>query len=355
MFESLLRWAEEGRLPDNLVSIGIRSLIDGILRSLYESSGRESSVEIERDATRQFLAACDEGPVAAVPDRANEQHYEVPAAFFKHALGPRLKYSCCHWGPGVDLLAEAEESALRVSCERAQLRDGQQVLELGCGWGSLTLWMAEQFPQSQITAVSNSNGQREFIEQRARSRSLSNVHVITADMNDFDHTDARPLIGRFDRVVSIEMFEHMRNQGELLRRISTWLKPDGKLFLHIFCHRSLPYFFEETGPSDWMTRHFFAGGMMPSDSLLLYHQRHLRLLDHWRWNGAHYEQTSNAWLASTDTHWCEIEPHFTDVYGDAATLWRQRWRMFFMACAELFGTNGGNEWFVSHYLFENRS
>ncbi|MEZ6066914.1 MAG: cyclopropane-fatty-acyl-phospholipid synthase family protein [Planctomycetaceae bacterium] len=286
-----------------------------------------------------------------MPERANEQHYEVPAEFFRAVLGPRLKYSCCQWGRETRDLGEAEDSALEITCERADLRDGQSILELGCGWGSLTLWMAKHYPRSSIVAVSNSRPQREFITNRAKEQGLSNVEVVTADMNGFSPASSGLAAGKFDRVVSVEMFEHMRNHRELLRRIAEWLAPGGKLFVHLFCHRSQPYLFLDTGPSDWMTRYFFAGGMMPSDHLLSRYQNELTLIDHWRWSGEHYERTSNAWLKTMDDRAAEVDQLLRQAYGEDWAVWRQRWRIFFMACAELFGYQQGREWFVAHYLF----
>jgi cyclopropane-fatty-acyl-phospholipid synthase len=289
----------------------------------------------------------DSAAIAPVPHRANEQHYEVPAGFFGLVLGPHRKYSSAWWPAGVTKLEQAETAALAVTCERAGLADGQQILELGCGWGSLTLWMAQHYPRSHITAVSNSHSQRMWILDQAARRGLSNVEVVTADMNRFS------IDRRFDRVVSVEMFEHMRNWRELFARVHGWLEPRGSFFMHVFCHRSTPYAFVDSGASDWMSRHFFSGGMMPSDELALRFQDPLRLLRRWRWDGRHYERTANAWLANLDTHREPALAVLAATYGaDQAALWLQRWRIFFMACAELFGHRHGQEWWVSHYLFE---
>lgn len=348
LIATAIQLIERGWIPDFLVRSGIRYLL--ARRLAQEQSGDAAS---QADRIDRFLTACRNGPIAVQTDRANEQHYEVPAEFFKHVLGGRLKYSCCHF-PEADGqprqqpdLDEAEVSALTITCQRAELSGGQRILELGCGWGSLSLWMAEQYPESHITAVSNSASQREFILSQACERSLQNLTVITADMNDFAPE------GRFDRVVSIEMFEHMRNYELLLQRISDWLVPGGRLFVHIFCHARSPYLFDGQGASNWMGRYFFSGGTMPSDELLLHFQRDLKLLRRWRWNGRHYQLTCNAWLARQDRARRTLMPILESTYGrQEAARWFIRWRLFFMSCAELFGYHRGNEWWVSHYLFE---
>jgi cyclopropane-fatty-acyl-phospholipid synthase len=247
-------------------------------------------------------------------------------------------------------LAAAEQAALEVTCERAQLADGQRILELGCGWGSLTLFIAARYPRATIVAVTNSASQRAHVAAAAAQRGLTNVEVCVADMNTFAPGQ------RFDRVVSVEMFEHMRNYETLFARIASWLQPQGKLFIHIFCHRSVPYEFVDAGPADWMSRYFFSGGMMPSDDLPLRFQRNLELVERWRWSGAHYQKTAEAWLANFDARESTVRKILAAAYGaDRAEQWRQRWRMFFMACAELFGYADGQEWHVSHYLFARRA
>lgn len=344
LFGSAFHAAENGILPDKVCRIGIRRLLNRRLQEL-ESGG----VEAQNDRFRSFLKHCDESPVAVVPELANEQHYELPSEFFRTVLGSRLKYSCCEWDDDTVGLDQAEEAALATTCKRAQIEDGMTVLELGCGWGSLSLWMAENYPASRILAVSNSSSQRQFIQGRAAELGLTNLMVVTADMNVFQTMQT------FDRVVSVEMFEHMRNHRELLRRISTWLNPQGKLFVHIFCHRLHSYLFETHGSNDWMAKHFFSGGMMPGESLLAHCQQHLELSDRWRWDGRHYERTCNEWLKRQDANKEQLTHLFRETYGPSqAIVWLNRWRMFFMACAELFGFRNGSEWWVSHYLFERR-
>lgn len=339
--EQLLRggmeMAERGALPDALIRTGIRRLCRQRLR------------EQERDAesSTRFLETMRTGPVAPVPEKANEQHYEVPAEFYELVLGRHRKYSCCYWSDDSSDLDAAELDALSLTCERANLVDGQDVLELGCGWGSLTLFMAERHPNSVITAVSNSRSQRQYIETRAMRRGLDNVRVHTADMNEF-HTDAT-----YDRVVSVEMFEHMRNYEELLRRVSTWLRPEGLLFVHTFCHRSFAYPFEVEGAGNWMGQHFFTGGLMPSADLLARFDSDLAVRRQWIWDGTHYQRTAEAWLQRLDERADAAEAVLGATYGvDAASRWRQRWRIFFMACAELFGFDEGREWQVVHTLLE---
>ena len=337
-------WVEKGQVPDRLIRQGIRWLCR---RRLEEIAAADC--EATATALRAFIDAMAESPIAPLPEQANAQHYEVPAALFDQVLGPRRKYSCCYWPPGVTDLAAAENAALALTCERAGVADGQAILELGCGWGSLTLWLAEHYPAARITAVSNSHAQRQHIEALATQRGLTNLKVITADMNDFDTQ------GHFDRVVSVEMFEHMRNWGALFGRIQGWLRPGGRFFMHIFCHRDRPYAFEDRGDDDWMSRYFFSGGIMPSDALPLRFQESLRLLDQWRWSGEHYARTANAWLANLDQRRDAVLPILAQAYGlDQAALWCQRWRLFFLAVAETFAYDRGQSWWVSHYLFERR-
>jgi cyclopropane-fatty-acyl-phospholipid synthase len=338
---TLIDWAERGRVPDPLLRFGIRQLLRKRLRETPHE------VESQWERREALLDAMRAAPVALSTEVANQQHYEVPAAYFHQCLGTHLKYSCCQWDPDVGDLDTAETRMLELTCTRAGLADGQRILELGCGWGSLSLWMAEHYPNSEIVSVSNSHSQRAFIEQRRDERGLGNLRIVTADMNDF-----APESPGFDRMVSIEMFEHMRNWEELLRRAASWLVPGGRLFIHVFCHRDQAYFFESEGADNWMGRYFFRDGLMPADDLARHFQRDLRVLRQWRVNGRHYERTCNEWLKRQDAAREPILRLFEQTYGADAGLWFQRWRMFYMACAELFGFNDGNEWFVSHVLFE---
>lgn len=339
----IIDWVERGRVPDSVIRAGIRQRLRKTLADLPQDECEEALVH-----KQAFIAMMDSSPVAALPQRANEQHYEVPAEFFDTVLGPRRKYSSCCWPEGTETLEQAEEAALAATAERAGIAADMDVLELGCGWGSFSLWAAKQFPDSRFRAVSNSASQRVFIEAEAARLGIDNLTVITADMNVFAIDE------RFDRIVSLEMFEHMRNWRELFTRVHGWLKPGGRFFMHVFCHREHPYPYEDTGPDDWMSHHFFAGGIMPSDDLPLYFQDKLKLVDRWRWNGQHYERTLNAWLARMDASRDLIWPILEQTYGtDQAGVWWMRWRLFFMACAELFGLHAGQEWWVGHYLFEH--
>ena len=335
-------WTESGLVPDAVIRAGIRRLLETKRKEIH--SGDE---EFAANALNAFVGMMNGSPVAHVPDLANEQHYEVPAGFFKHVMGDHLKYSCCYWPTKVGNLSEAETAALELTVQRAGITDGMRVLDLGCGWGSLSLWIAEHFPNASVVSVSNSTSQRDFIIERARERSIENIEVVTSDMNDFE-TDKR-----FDRIVSIEMFEHMRNYGELFHRIDDWLSPEGRFFMHVFCHRSTPYEYIDKGPSDWMSRHFFSGGIMPSADLPLRFADHLSIDKRWHWNGKHYGKTCQAWLENMDKSEEAIMPILADCYGEQnAELWWQRWRIFFMACGELFNYDDGHEWYVGHYLFK---
>lgn len=328
---------ESGRVPDAIIRTAIRRRC----RSRLEQQAALDS-PAHRDA---FVAELRAAPVAIGTDAANAQHYELPPEFFAAVLGPHAKYSCGYWPAGVDDLEASEERMLALTVERAGLADGQRILELGCGWGSLSLYMAKRFPAARILAVSNSRAQRAWITARAAERGLANLEVRTADMNDFTVEE------RFDRVVSVEMFEHMKNYGELLRRIAGWLQPDGALFVHMFVHREYAYHYESEGPDDWMAAHFFTGGTMPSHTLLDRFDDALRVVERWEVPGGHYHRTCEAWLRRMDERRDVVDPILAATYGaDQRTRWRVRWRVFFMACSELFTYGSGREWFVGHYL-----
>ncbi|KRG43286.1 cyclopropane-fatty-acyl-phospholipid synthase [Stenotrophomonas panacihumi] len=337
--------AERGLVPDALLRWGMRRLCAQRLRD-----ERAGGLEAQSDRQSARLLELASSPLALHVEAANRQHYEVPPAFFQACLGRRLKYSSCYYPTGRESLDEAEEAMLALYEARAGLADGQDILELGCGWGSLTLWMAERFPNASITAVSNSRGQRAHIEAQCKARGLSNVLVLTCDVNRL----ALPARA-FDRCISVEMFEHLRNYDALFARIARWLRPDGVLFAHVFAHRELLYPFETDGENDWMARHFFTGGLMPAADTFLHFQHDLQLQSRWLLDGTHYQRTANHWLERQDAHRDVLMPVLRQTYGEAAAaLWWQRWRMFWMACAELFGYDGGQEWLVAHYQFRPR-
>jgi cyclopropane-fatty-acyl-phospholipid synthase len=331
---TLIGTAERVPLPDAIIRAAIH-------RFCSQTATRLASASAALDAA--FASQMAARPIAEHTEAANAQHYEVPAFFFAKVLGPNRKYSSCFYKGEVSTLQEAEEEALRQTVEHADLAGGQSILELGCGWGSLSLWMARQFPTSQILAVSNSNSQREYIEGEAAKRGLRNLRVVTADMNGFVPET------QFDRIVSVEMFEHMMNWRQLLARLRLWLKPDGRFFMHIFTHRAGSYLFDRTNPEDWIAQHFFAGGVMPSHHLIRQYADLFEVEKEWRWSGAHYQRTALDWLANFDSHTAEIESVLRKVYGLDTALWMRRWRWFFMATAGLFGYANGDEWGVSHY------
>ena len=339
--DTFIDFAERGLMPDFFIRTGIR----GLCRKRLEQC-KTDDCEANAQLVEDYIRSVDQAPLAVLTEKANEQHYEVPAAFYHKVLGQNLKYSSCYFEDFVSDLTTAENKALELTCEHADLEDGQQILELGCGWGSLSLWMAKNFPKSKITSVSNSNSQREYIMGQAKERNLKNLKVITADVNSFESDKT------YDRVVSVEMFEHVRNHRGLFQRIHSWLNPDGKLFTHVFCHRSTSYPFEVEGEDDWMSKHFFSGGTMPADELFLRISGSLELETRWRWSGIHYAKTSECWLENLDRNQSEVLELFkNEMNPEQAKRTFHRWRIFFLACAETFGFANGQEWWVSHYLF----
>ena len=341
-YDSLI---EKDQLPDFALRVGIKKLLKQRL-----DDERTGDVETQQKAFNELLSELRNSPIAVNTTDANQQHYEVPTEFYKYCLGKHLKYSSGYWNEGVSHIDTSEADMLELTCQRAELLAGQDVLELGCGWGSLSLYMSAKYPASRFTVVSNSTTQKAYIDQTARDRGISNLQVITADMNTFQ------IEQQFDRVVSVEMFEHMRNYKLLLKKVSSFLKPEGKLFVHIFTHETLAYKFEVKDETDWMSKYFFTGGIMPSNHLLFYFNDDLTVAKNWVVNGMHYSKTSEAWLQNMDKHKAEIMPLFEKTYGkDQAVKWWVYWRLFYMACAELFGYNQGNEWMVCHYLFKKNA
>jgi cyclopropane-fatty-acyl-phospholipid synthase len=339
-----IRLVQTNRVPDWLIRLGVRVILRNSTRRLY-AQGVET-----RDAERRALIEkLKRSPIAIHTDDANRQHYEVPPAFFELVLGKWLKYSCCYWPEGVEAIDEAEEAMLHLTCQRARLEDGMEVLDLGCGWGSLSLWIGERYPNCRVVAVSNSQPQIAHIAARCLERGLSNVEGLVADVNDFE------IDRRFDRVLSIEMFEHMKNYERLMAKIASFLMPDGMLFVHIFSHREFAFEFQADDPADWMAQTFFSGGTMPSDDLLLHFQCDLSLVDHWRVGGVHYARTLRAWLEKLDRRRPQVRQVLAQTYGrDQETRWLVNWRLFFLACEETWGLRKGREYLVSHYLFERR-
>ncbi|MEN3288803.1 MAG: cyclopropane-fatty-acyl-phospholipid synthase [Bradyrhizobium sp.] len=326
--------AERVPLPDVVIRAVIHELC-------ARTAARFAAADVANDVA--FVEALAARPIAEHTDAANAQHYEVPAAFFAQVLGPNRKYSSCFYKEPVSTLQEAEEEALRQTVANADLADGQTILELGCGWGSLSLWMARQFPHAQITAVSNSQSQRRYIEDEATARGLTNLTVVTSDMNLFAPAQ------RFDRIVSVEMFEHIMNWRALLTRVRSWLAPDGRLFMHVFAHRAGAYLFDRSNRADWIAQHFFSGGVMPSHGLIRQYRDLFAVEKEWRWSGTHYQRTAQQWLANFDENRDQIERILLPVYGGETQLWMRRWRWFFLATSGLFGFDDGNEWGVSHY------
>ncbi len=345
---SVYQWLETDRFPDWLIRKGIRHL----LRQKLQGE-RESDVTLQQEKRMRFVRELQASPIAIEEKAANEQHYEVPSEFFLHALGPRLKYSCALWMPATRTLAEAEENMLALYGQRAQVEDGMTLLDLGCGWGSLSLWLAEQYPNATIIGLSNSRAQKAFIDEQALARGLRNLTIHTENIATFEADST--FMQRFDRILSIEMMEHMKNYQKLFAKIAPWLKGDGKLFVHIFTHKEFAYHYEDTDGTDWLTRYFFTGGTMPSADLFHYFQEDLILEEQWAVNGQHYEKTANAWVENMYRERSHIMPILANTYGaDQAKKWWVYWKVFFLACAELWGYENGNQWQVSHYLFHKR-
>ncbi|MES2690562.1 MAG: class I SAM-dependent methyltransferase [Bacteroidota bacterium] len=338
-YSSLL---EKNLIPDPLIRKGIRDLLKQRLHD--ENKG---NVEAQQAHLMALIEELKASPIAMNTADANEQHYEVPTEFYQYCLGKHLKYSSGYWNEGVQDINISEHDMLELTCQRAELKNGQDVLELGCGWGSLSLYMSAKYPTSNFTVVSNSRTQKQYIDEQAKQRGLNNLTVITSDINVLE------LDRQFDRVVSVEMFEHMRNYQKLLKKVGDAMKPEGRLFVHIFTHKEFAYKFEVIDDTDWMSRYFFTGGMMPSDDLLFYFNDDVRVEKHWHVSGQHYQKTSEAWLSNMDAHKDQIMPLFEQTYGKAEAMkWWSYWRIFYMSCAELWGYNNGNEWLVSHYLFK---
>jgi cyclopropane-fatty-acyl-phospholipid synthase len=334
VLSNIIPLAERAGIPDGLARLAIGMMVARTDRSLSEKQNGE---------TAKFVQAMSDMPIAVHASDANAQHYELPPEFFALVLGPRCKYSCCYYPSETTTLAEAEVASLEETARRADIRDGQSILDLGCGWGSFALFAAERFPNSKVTAVSNSRTQKAHIDREIADLGLTNISVRTADMNSFEAA------GSFDRVVSIEMFEHMSNWPRLLARIRSWLKSDGRLFVHVFSHKSTPYRFELDNKRDWIAQHFFTGGIMPSHDLIGACRGSFRVEQDWQWSGEHYARTARHWLENFSANSAEIDRILRDVYGDEARLWRQRWRLFFLATEGLFGHDGGSAWGVSHY------
>jgi cyclopropane-fatty-acyl-phospholipid synthase len=333
---------EKDLLPDFIIRYGIRKLLAQRLKD--EDKGNPQA---QQEHCMELIEELKSLPIAINTADANIQHYEVPTEFFQLVLGKHLKYSSGYWKEGVNSLDISEKDMLEITCNRAELIDGQKILELGCGWGSLSLFIAEKFPNSNITSVSNSHSQKVFIDAQAKNRNIKNLTIITADINAFQ------IEKRFERVISVEMFEHMRNYELLMDKVAGFLNPSGKLFVHIFTHKEYAYKFEVKDESDWMSKYFFTGGIMPSDQLLLYFQKKLKIEKHWRVSGVHYQKTSEAWLRNMDSNKQKLLDIMGRVYGQEYALkWWSYWRIFFMSCAELWGYKGGKEWMVSHYLFQ---
>ncbi|KAL6212260.1 hypothetical protein ACLB2K_017481 [Fragaria x ananassa] len=347
-YDATVRFAlaslERNLLPDAVIRRFTRLLLASRLRSGYQPSS-----ELQLSQLLQFVKCLKDMPIAIKTDDAKAQHYEVPTSFFKMVLGNNFKYSCCYFTDKSSSLEDAEKAMLEMYCERSQIKDGDSVLDVGCGWGSLSLYIAEKYKNCKVTGICNSTTQKAFIEELCRNRQLENVEIIVADISTFE------MEASYDRIFSIEMFEHMKNYKDLLKKISGWMKQDGLLFVHHFCHKAFAYHFEDKSDDDWITRYFFSGGTMPSANLLLYFQDDVSVVDHWLVNGKHYAQTSEEWLKRMDHNSAAIKPIMESTYGkDSAVKWTVYWRSFFIAVAELFGYNNGEEWMVALFLFKKK-
>lgn len=341
LLDSLL---EKNKIPDFLIRIGIRRLLKQRLKD-----EKKETPQAQKQHLLMLVEELKNSPIAIETKAANEQHYEVPTQFYQYCLGKHLKYSSGFWKEGVTDIDTSERDMLDITCERAELQNGQEVLELGCGWGSLSLFMSAKFPKSNFTVVSNSRTQKIYIDEQAKLRGIHNLTVLTIDINNFN------IDKKFDRVVSVEMFEHLRNYKLLFNKIASLLKDDGKMFVHVFTHKTYAYKFEVKDDTDWMSKYFFTGGIMPSNDLFSYFNDDLKIVNQWIVNGTHYNKTSEAWLQNMDKHKAEIIPLFEKTYGkENATKWWVYWRVFYMACAELWGYDKGNEWMVVHYLFTKK-
>ena len=327
-----------GLIPDFLLRRGVRSqgkqrlamMVKGNLSNDYE----------------KFLKEASSGEIAVHTDDANNQHYEVDSEFFQYCLGKNLKYSSCYWDENTSSLDQAEDNMLELYCKRADVKDGMDILDIGCGWGSLSLFLANKYPNANITGISNSSSQKLFIDKEASKRNLRNLKIITSDINDFKSSK------KFDRIISIEMFEHTKNSKKLLDSIDSWLNPKGCFFMHDFAHKNNPYYFDKDQNNAWMAKYFFTGGMMPNHNLFRDLESNLNYQKSWMLSGTHYEKTSNAWLNKMDHNREKILTLFKEN-SDIKTAKRNFhfWRLFFIACAEIFGYANGSEWCVSHHLF----
>ncbi|KAH7523850.1 (S)-coclaurine N-methyltransferase [Ziziphus jujuba] len=335
---------ERNLLPDAVIRRLTRLLLAARLRSGYKPSS-----DLQFSQLLRFVHSLKELPIAVETDQPKAQHYELPTSFFKLVLGKNLKYSCCYFEEKSSTLEDAEKAMMELYCERAQIKDGQTILDIGCGWGSLSLYIAQKYRNCRVTGVCNSTTQKAFIDEQCRDLKLQNVEIIVADISTFE------MEATYDRLISIEMFEHMKNYKDLLKKISGWMKQDSLLFVHHFCHKAFAYHFEDVSEEDWITRYFFTGGTMPSANLLLYFQDDVSVVNHWLVNGKHYAQTSEEWLKRMDQSLSSIKPIMESTYGkDSAVKWTVYWRTFFIAVAELFGYNNGEEWMVAHFLFKKK-